>query len=136
MDHQLDVPVYLSHWASRVHTTARGCVQGGTRTLERQKKKKHKTNNKKQMHESSSHVNPRTSTSHTYQQGQAEAPTAAPTYTHIRNISFTLHKIQVAGTTKFPLFPKHPSSSTPHTHSVTKTHMQSQRAALTVRSSV
>lgn len=37
MDHQLDVSVYLSHRAGRVHTTARGSVQRGTRTLEKQK---------------------------------------------------------------------------------------------------
>lgn len=37
MDHQLDVPVYLSHRAGRVHATAGGCVQRGTRTLKKKK---------------------------------------------------------------------------------------------------
>lgn len=35
MDHQLDVPVHLSHRAGRVHTAARDCVQRGTRALEK-----------------------------------------------------------------------------------------------------
>lgn len=37
VDHQLDVSVYLSHRAGRVHATARGCIQRGTRTLAKQK---------------------------------------------------------------------------------------------------
>lgn len=71
MDHQLDVPVYLSHRAGRVHAAARGCVQRGTRALEKQK----------QPHGSSTHTNPRYSVTH-----------CCP-HPCIRNTSFTLHKI-------------------------------------------